>query len=278
MTTVTARDSATLSTLTFGGVLRSEWIKLRTLRSTVWCFQILAFLTLAVGVLVALNTGEEGAPQAVQQNIVLQASTAAISFSQLVACVLGVLVISGEYGTGMIRSTLTAVPRRLPALYAKVIVFGVVTFVVAAVSILVTSLLAAALLAPSGVYPDLGDGDYWLALVGGATYLALLGVMALAIGAIIRNSAGGIAAALGLVLVLPGVIQLIGVLIDAKWLQNVAFFLPDQAGRKMFSYGAPNSVTDGIVSLGNWQGGLVLVGWVVVLLVLASVLLKRRDV
>lgn len=278
MTTITASRSSGLSSLSFGGVLRSEWIKLRTLRSTMWCFAILAFLTIAVGLLVAANIGSAGAPQSVQQSQAVLTTTAAIGFSQLVVSVLGVLVISGEYGTGMIRSTLTAVPRRLPALYAKIVVFGLVTFVVSAVSIFVTALITAPLLSNSGIYPNLSDGDYWLALLGGAAYLTLIGVMSLSIGAIIRNSAGGIAAALGLVLVVPGVVQLISVLINAQWLLNVAYFLPDQAGGKMYAYGAANSVTDGIVSLGNWQGGLVLVGWVVLFLAIASVLLKRRDV
>lgn len=272
---------AATSRLTFTGTLRSEWIKLRTVRSTVWCYAIIVVLTVAFGILLATTfsappAGALGAND--QQVIALQVSTLSIGFSQLVASVLGVLVISGEYGTGMIRSTLTAVPRRTPALLAKAIVFGLVTFVVGLVGIALTALVTSPMLPGVGITPDFGDIQFLLALGGGALYLTLVGVMSLALGAIIRNSAGGIAASLGLLLVLPTVLQIFAAMTNATWAVNLGSFLPSSAGDKLYSYAAEGSVTDGIVSLSSLQGGLVLTGWAVVLMIIAGVLMKRRDV
>ena len=275
--------------LTFGGVLRSEWIKLVTLRSTLWCYVIMILIPIGLGFLLAVasSTADGGTPtNDAQQASWLQVATLGIGFTQLVSVVLGALVITGEYGTGMIRSTFAAVPKRLPALAAKAIVFGLVTFAVGFVSIVATAFLTAPLLPANGVNPDPGDGRVWLGMVGGAGYLALIGLLAMAIGAIIRNSAGGIATGLGLVLVAPTVLQIIAGVTQAAWAQNLGAFLPSAAGGLMYSFPAdagaaalptgPPPVADAIV-LEPWQGALVLAAWVVGLFILAGVLLRRRD-
>lgn len=281
----TAREHTTLSGLSFGGILRSEWIKLRTLRSTVWCYAIIVALTIGLGLLLAAVMPSGGVmtqsttPSAdAQQAAWLQATTLGIGFGELVSAVLGALVITGEYGTGMIRSTLTAVPKRLPALLAKAIVFGVTTFVVSLLSLVATALLTAPLMPAKDVHPDFGDGSFWLAIVGGAGYLALIGVLALAIGSIIRNSAGGISAVLGLILVAPVIVQILVGVTRSKWAQNLGSFLPNSAGGKMYSY-APTATTpaDGVVSLDPGQGFLVLALWFAVAFVIGAIMLKRRD-
>ncbi|CAN5389469.1 ABC transporter permease [soil metagenome] len=287
MTTTITPRVATGSGLSFGGILNSEWIKLRTLRSTIWCFGIIILLTIGFGILLAFAIGGQstssGTAEA-RQSLLVQVSTVSIGFSQLVAAVLGALVITGEYGTGMIRSTLTAVPKRIPALAAKVIVFGLLAFIVEFVSLAITAAIGASILAGNDLSTDLGDGKLWLALLGGAGYIALVGLLALSLGTIIRNSAGGIAAALGLVLVLPTVVQIFAAVTQAKWAQNISAFLPSEAGAKMYSYAgstasaaAVNSPTSGVIVLEPWQGFLVLVAWVVVLFAIAATLLKRRD-
>jgi ABC-2 type transport system permease protein len=204
-------------------------------------------------------------------------STIGVSFGQLVVAVLGALVITGEYGTGMIRSTFTAVPRRLPALAAKALVFGVVTFVLTLVALLVGALLAAPILDGRGIHPDLGDSSVWLALVGAAGYLTLLGILAMAIGLIIRVSAGAIATALGLVLVVPIIFNLLASLTRADWARNVGAFLPSDAGGRGYAYQPTGGVTDGILTLDGGQGLLVLAAWCVVAAVVGGVLVKRRD-
>ncbi len=274
------------SRLTFGGVLRSEWIKLVTLRSTVWCYLIMILIPIGLGFLLAATvsnvTGGGAMTAESQQATWLQTATLGIGFTQLVSVVLGALVITGEYGTGMIRSTFAAVPKRIPALVAKAIVFGLVTFIVGLVSIVATAMLTAPLLAGSGVHADFGDADVWLGLVGGAGYLAMIGLLSMAIGAIIRNSAGGIAAGLGLVLVAPTVLQIIAGVTQATWAQNVAAFLPSASGGLMYAYpldaAAGPPAPSGTIVLEAWQGALILAAWIVALFILAAVLLRRRDV
>lgn len=285
-TTVTPRV-ATGSGLSFAGILNSEWIKLRTLRSTIWCFAIIVVLTIGVGILLAFAIGSQstsGGTAETRQSLLVQVSTVSIGFSQLVAAVLGALVITGEYGTGMIRSTLTAVPKRIPALLAKAIVFGLLALVIEFVSLAITAVIGKSILGSFDLSTDLGDGKLWLGLLGGAGYIALIGLLALSLGTIIRNSAGGIAAALGLVLVLPTVVQIFALTTQAKWIENIYAFLPSEAGAKMYSYAgdvasaaAVNGPTSGIIVLEPWQGFLVLLAWVVVLFAIAATLLKRRD-
>ena len=122
--TLTYERAAATGRVTFPRVLRSEWIKLRSLRSTVWSFAIVIAVSAGLALLMGLGipAADGAVPADTQTTLVLQASLFGVFFGQLVIAVLGVLVISGEYSTGMIRSTLTAVPRRLPALWAKAVV------------------------------------------------------------------------------------------------------------------------------------------------------------
>ncbi len=266
--------------LTFGGILNSEFIKLRTLRSTLWCYAIIVVITLGLGFVLATSySSNTTLPGYSQQAIWLLASTVGVAFGQLVIAVLGALVITGEYGTGMIRSTLTAVPKRIPALTAKALVFGVVTFLIAFVAVVLTAVVIAPILPSRGVQPDFGDSKVWLALVGAAVALALVGVLSLSIGAIIRNSAGGIAISLGLLLVLPTIISIFAAVTRLTWVGNVQQFLPNSAAGRMYSYVSNSTAvaTDGSFVLEPWQAVLVLVGWVAVFFALAAVLLKRRD-
>jgi len=266
--------------LTFGGILNSEFIKLRTLRSTLWCYAIIVVITLGLGFVLATSySSNTTLPGYSQQATWLLASTVGVAFGQLVIAVLGALVITGEYGTGMIRSTLAAVPKRIPALAAKALVFGVVTFFIAFVAVVLTAVVIAPILPSRGVHPDFGDSKVWLALVGAAVALALVGVLSLSIGAIIRNSAGGIAISLGLLLVLPTIVSIFVAVTRIAWMRNLENFLPSQAAGRMYAY-VSNTTTlqlPGTFVLEPWQAVLVLVAWVAVFVALAAVLLKRRD-
>ena len=269
-----------LSHLTFGGVLNSEWIKLRTLRSTVWCYAILVVLTIAIGVIIALNANGQGHPTGEAARMyVVSLVTVGVTFGQLVVAVLGTLVITGEYGTGMIRSTLAAVPKRTPALVAKVLVFGVVTFVVSLISMVITALIVTPILSGVGISFSLVDPRIVVPVLGAAGALALVGVMALALGAIIRNSAGGLAASLGLLLVAPIILGLVYSLTQSTWALNVSAVIPGTAADRMRSYVASEALPTqpGVLQLEPWQGGLVLFAWFAVFFVIAAVLLKRRD-
>ncbi len=279
----------------FAGILRSEWIKLRTVRSTLWCYVSIVVLTVGLGALLAValpasSTAGATATATAQQSTWLTVTTLGVNFAQLIIAVLGALVITGEYGTGMIRSTFVAVPTRLPALAAKILVFGVATFVVSLLALVATALITAPLLPGRGIHPDLGDGAIWVALVGAAGYLTLIGCLSLAIGTILRSTAGSIAAALGLVLVVPIILRVLANLTQAQWAANVDVFLPSNAGGRLFAYpdttstvltppaGTPNAATTvSTIVLDPWQGLLVLAAWFIVALVVGAVLLKRRD-
>lgn len=275
--------------LTFGGILRSEWIKLFSLRSTVWCYVIMVALTIGLTVLLSALSGVgvedpaaagELSRESVQSSW-LQTASVGINFAQLVIAVLGALVITGEYGTGMIRSTFAAVPGRIGALVGKIVVFGVVTFVISFASLVVSALVAVPLLGTNGYDVDVADPAVWLGLVGAAAFVTLIGLMALGIGTIIRNTAGAIAAALGLLLVLPTILQIFGAVTQINWLFDAAAFLPSSAGSALTSYPTePVEYPAGVfvpLTLDPLQALLVLLVWVGVPLIVGAVLLKRRD-
>jgi ABC-2 type transport system permease protein len=256
--------------LRFTGVLRSEWIKLTTLRSTIWAYAILVLVQIGMGVVFVLasdgfggGAGGPGASEAANQTAVLPA-TLGIMLGQLVISVLGVLVISGEYGTGQIRSSLTAVPKRLPVLWAKALVFGVTSFVVGLVAVFAAYAVTWPMLDARGVTSDITDPSLWGSLVGGAGYLALIGLLAYFLGAVPRHTAGGIAAALGLLLVVPTVLSFI----QAEWVTVIGQWLPGVVGQSLFF---------GSEIFEPWQAVLVMLGWIAVVAIPAAILLKRRD-
>ncbi|MFC6355343.1 ABC transporter permease [Luethyella okanaganae] len=267
----TVRSRAPLSALSFGGILGSEWIKLRSLRSTVWSYLITIALSLGMAPVMLLSavngTNDDadtsGAPIE-QVQLLLQSSTFGIFFGQLVVAVLGVLVISGEYSTGMIRSTLTAVPRRLPALAAKAVVLFLATFVVGATGTIGAFFLSSVIFRPNGVSASLVDPAVILPLLGGALYLAIVAVFALGVGAILRSSAGGIAAVLGVLLLLPVVLRMI----PADWSHAMTPYLISNAGANLFA------TTGG---LSTWQNLLIVLGWMGASIAGAGILLRQRD-
>jgi ABC-2 type transport system permease protein len=268
--------------LTFSGILASEWIKFWSLRSTIWCSAILIFFTLVVGFLISLGSGSLDAgtlSHDAQQAAVANDATVMLRIGQLVLAVLAVLIITGEYGTGMIRSTLTVVPKRVPALLGKGLVLAIVAFLLGIVSTFGTAFVQAPLLARAGYHADFGSSKLDLALLGGAVYLTLIAVMCFGIGATLRSSAGGIAVSLGLLLVLPIVLEALGAILRQNWLFNIAAFTPSSAGALLFQYpdSSAQSSSGGIIVLTSAEGGLVLLAWAAVFVVLSAVLLKRRD-
>jgi ABC-type transport system involved in multi-copper enzyme maturation permease subunit len=186
---------------------------------------------------------------------------------QLLIGSLGVLVVSGEYSTGMIRATLGAVPRRLPVLLAKVIVFlGVVATAMVAASV-AAFLVAQAFL--SGYRPtySLSDPDVLRVVVGTGVYLTLIGLLGGALGWIVRSTPGALVALFGVILVLPVLL----LLFNGSWAEHVRAWLPTGAGASFStSLRMPGA-------LAPWPGLVVMVGWVLLTHVAAAVLLRRRD-
>jgi hypothetical protein len=274
MSTVTiakpiARPSAVqVSPVSQSRVLNSEWIKMRSLRSTGYTLLAAVVAMIALGWIVGWATNShwsrlDPAERAIFSPI--DNSLAGYHLAQLAVGVLGVLLISGEYATGMVRATFAAVPTRLPVLWAKAALYAAVTFAL---------MLAAALLAFVGGQHFLASHGTTLSaphavqsIVGVAGYLTLIAVFAVALGFWIRSTAGGIATLFGLLLVLPG----IGQVLPASWQQHTLPYLPSNAGASIFSINTDPGM------LGAGSGLLVLTLWVVAALAVAAVMLKRRD-
>ncbi|TFD84546.1 ABC transporter permease [Cryobacterium lactosi] len=254
------------SALSLAGLLRSEWIKLRSVRSTIWSYATVIVISLLLALLMSSTLTLDGRQVAAsdQASWMIQVSTFGIIFGQLIVAVLGVLSISGEYSTGMVRSSLTAVPRRLPVLAAKAIVLFVCTYIIGLVSIVGSYLVATPIMAGKGISASLTDPDLFLPLMSAALYLSLVAVFSLGLGTILRSSAGGIAAALGVILLLPTVLQLI----PAEWVADMMPYILSNAGTDSFAMTG---------TMEPWQNILIVLGWVAVSLAGAAVLLKRRD-
>ncbi|ROS32645.1 ABC transporter permease [Curtobacterium sp. PhB78] len=267
--------------LSFPHLVRSEWIKLRSIRSTIWCFAILAVLTIGMaGLLGAFVDLPANSPQDVANGSFVSINTTGVSLSALVVGVLGVLIITGEYGTGQVRSTFTADPRRTGVILAKATVLALTTFVVSVVSTWIGVVLSALLLASGGTSPQIGDPSVFMPILGSSVYVTLLALLAYGIGLFVRSSAGGIAITLGILLVLPVILSLVSGLLNAEWIGDVFKFLPDQAGSQLFAYpytGADAGPTSGVV-LNGWGGFGVLAGEVLVVGALALTVARRRDV
>ena len=258
----------------FAGVLLAEWTKIRSVRSTVWT--LILFVVLTVGLaagLTALIVGDWNGPHAAARNAAVIADPvgfilgAGIGLGQLTICVLGVLVISTEYSTGVIRASLLAVPRRIPMLMAKALVFATI-LIVAAEVVAFGSFFAGSALLHSKVPVALSDPGVSRAVIGAGLYLAVLGLFALAIGGLIRHTAGGIAAVIGVVLVLP----ILSGLLPGSWGKHVNAYLPEQAGALVYQTRPSSGAL-----LTPWQGFGVFCLWTLLLLAGAGYLLWRRD-
>jgi len=173
-----------------------------------------------------------------------------------------------EYSTGVIRASLLAVPKRLPVLAAKCVVFAALVFVIAEVVSFVSFFLGKAVVHPV-VDVSLSQPGVTRAVAGAGLYLTVLGLFALAIGSLIRHSAGAISAVIGLVLVVG---PLLGLLDSYDWGRHVHDWFPTQAGDYITRV---SQASDQVLS--PWQGFAVFCGWTALLLVAGSYLLKRRD-
>ncbi len=252
-------------------VAASEWTKLHSLRSTRWSLAIAVLLTIALPVIFSAVTSSHWgsmSPHERADRHPLDIALAGVNASQLAIAVLGVLVITGEYSTGMIRASFTAVPKRLPVLWAKTGVFAVVAFVLALPSVLIAFFASRAILSRHHILQiSFSHPGVARSVIGGAVYLMLVGIFALGIGSIVRNTAGGIATFAGIFFVIPPLL----LILPASWHDAVSKYLPSEAGRQMFS------LTHDANSLAPLPGALLFVGYCALSLVIAAVLLVRRD-
>lgn len=251
-------------------VAHSEWIKLRSLRSS--------WLTLLVAVVLMAGLGLLTAAVTVSQWPRLPAASrasfdpvstvlAGYQLAQLAVGVLGVLVVTSEYSSGMIRATLAAVPRRLPVLAAKAAVFAVVALVVMTFASLAAFAGGMAVLSARHLQVALSAPGVLRAVAGAGLYLAVVGLLGVALGALLRNTAGSVAALTGLLLVAPILAGLLGSSVQ----HHVGRYLPSNAG------GALLAVHQQAGSLAPWPGFAVLCCYALAGLAAAGFVLRRRD-
>jgi len=261
--------------VTFARLVRSEQIKFWTVRSTVWVLGITAVVIVGLMALfaaVATNHADQIQDRA---HLSVLALDPGVTFAQLAVAVLGVLTITGEYSTGMIRSSLSAAPRRTPVLWSKLLVLFVTILVVAAVAVVVALAVEWPILHARGFEMNLSDPQSQRVIVGSVLYLATIAALAYAFGALLRNSAAGLATVLGLLLVFENLFS-----IPWKPLSYIHPFLPSTAGgkiRMLDSQIAEQNASMHGPDFTAWQGYGVLVAWVALLLGLAIWRLKKRD-
>jgi ABC-2 type transport system permease protein len=190
----------------------------------------------------------------------------------LTIAVLGALLITGEYSTGMIRSTLAAVPTRVPVLAAKAVVLAAVTVAVATVSIALAYVVTMPLLADLDLVPALDDGRTWQVFGGTVYFLVAAALFALGVGTLLRSSAAAITVALTVLLLLPGVLSFIGL----DWVEAIVEYLPLPASGA-FLGGGEGSLSSAGQELSPTTGLLVIAAYAVVPLIAGAVALRRRD-
>jgi ABC-2 type transport system permease protein len=247
---------------------KSEWIKLISLRSSWITMAAAVVAVIGLGVLISYVTNNNWAQLDPPERLAFEPvsrSLAGINVAQLAIGVLGVLVVTGEYSTGMIRSSMMAVPRRLPVLAGKAVVFAAATFVLMLGSAFVAFLLGQAALGSHGT--TLSAPHALRAVIGVALYLTVVAVFAIGLGFILRSTAGGIATLFGIMLVLPG----LGRLLPTTWQPHVLPYLPSNAGAGVYSVQPETGM------LSTWTGFAVLCAWAAAALLIGALLLRRRD-
>lgn len=252
-------------------LLRAEWTKMRTVRSTMWTLVAMTIITVGISMIAGSTIANRWNTFSVIQRLTFdptRISLRGLLFSQLIIGVLGVLVMSAEYGTGTIRATLAAVPRRPRVLAAKAAVFFAVAVVAGEVLAFSGFLVGQALLTSPAPHAVLTQPNVLRAVAGGGLVVAVLGLFALGLATIIRHSAGAITAYVGVLLVAPIILQSLPSSIG----QPILKFMPFTISDTMTSV-----IPNGNDAFSPWVGLLVLVGYSVAALVIGGWLLNRRD-
>lgn len=274
MTTTTAPAvaprAAVTGRATFGGAVRSEFTKIFSVRSTYWTLLAMLAVTVGFGALASWGAASHGTHgpffDATRQSL------AGLYISQLIIGVLGVLVISSEFSTGMIRTTLSTMPRRGTMVAAKAVVFTVVAFAASLITCLASFFLGQALMSSHHMNATLGQPGVLRAVIGGALFLTACGLLAFGLGLLIRHTAGGISAVVGLLFVITVITQFL----PSSWQNDLDKWMPALAGGQLWTtMGQPPGSTP--TYFGPWAGFAVLCGWAALAVVAGVLSFLRRD-
>ena len=265
------RTGSTAPGVTFPRVVLSEWTKLWSLRSTRWVLLVSFIAMAAPGPIISAVQMARWAHLSLHDRATFDSIDAGVGgwhLAQLGIGVLGVLIISGEYSTGMIRSSLMAVPRRLPVFAAKVLVYAAVALTLMLVATLISYFATQAIVTEHHIQHGIGDPGALRVDLGNVLFLTVLGTMCVGLGTWVRKTGGGIAAFVGLIFVLAGLIDIL----PANIGNVVNPYLPFNAGTGVATYRFENSH-----HLSPWGGFALFCGYTVVILLGAAITLMRRD-
>lgn len=257
-------------TASFADAVRAEWHKFYTVRSTYWSLLVAAVLGVGVSALISLAASNHYTKLSASDRLQwdpTSVSTSGFALAQLAIGVLGVLIITSEYSSGMIQVTVAAVPKRHRILAAKGLVFGLVAFAVGEVVAFAAFLIGQAIIHSNAPSVSLGDHDVLRAVIGSGLYVAVLGVLALSIATIVRSAAAAIGILVALLYVLPGV----AAALPGGLEHTVEKFWPTQAGQQI------NDVYRAAHTLSPWAG----FGWMcavtAVVFAIGVTVLSSRD-
>ncbi|MER5952439.1 ABC transporter permease [Streptomyces sp. NPDC001893] len=250
-------------------VLRSEWTKIRSVASTVWTLGLAAVLTIALGVLISILSRNEFKNMNARDRLSFDPtfiSFAGMSLGQLAMIVFGVLVVSNEYSTGMIRTSLAAVPQRGTFLFSKVAVATALAFVVGLATSFIAFFLGQAILGAHRA--QIGDPGVLRAVIGGGLYMTLIAMFSMGVASMLRSPM------LSLGILMPFFFLISNILGNVSATKKIGRFLPDQAGSKIMQVVTP---IDDDTPYGPWGGLGIMVIWVILALFFGYVVLKKRD-
>lgn len=278
MTTITLNEMnasvPATGRLSFDGVLKGEWIKLLSLRSIRWSILVMLLLSWAgAGMLSLAMTGSDFLTPEALPSLVVQSATFGSMFTVLIMGVLGVLSITSEYASGLILSSLAAVPARTPVLLAKALVVAALGFSVGVLSSFGGGLIAALIFGGEG-FSAFADPAVLVSLLGNTLYLTLAALLSLGIGALLRSSAGAISVVVTLLFVATIVLQVM-MMTGWEWVPVVADWMPANLGATLSSAAMAGTAEPGSVTYWGALGGLA--AWAAAALIPAAILLKTRD-
>ncbi|HVC88372.1 MAG TPA: hypothetical protein VNC40_13240 [Gaiellaceae bacterium] len=270
MSTIAATAPSRRVGVTQARVILSEWTKLRSVRSTRWSLFAATLLTIGFPILAAsvisAHWGHRSPAERAHFNA-LDPALVGAQIAQLAIGVLGVLAITAEYSTGMIRASFTAVPKRLPVLWGKAVVFAAVTFVLMLPAVLIAFFASQSILARHHVNLTFSDPHVARAVIGAALYLTVIALFSLGIGSIVRNTAGGIATFAAILFVVPPLMNVL----PASWNNAISPYLPNNAGTAILA------IHPDVNRLAPWTGFGVFCAYTAGTLAVAAILLVRRD-
>jgi ABC-2 type transport system permease protein len=250
-------------------VLRSEWTKIKSVNSTALTLSLAVIVSVGLGMLISALSKNEFKNLSTEDKLTFDPTFTAFSgltLGQLALVVFGVLVVASEYSTGMIRTSLAAVPQRATFLFSKIAVAALLSLVVALITSFAAFFLGQAMLGDHST--DLGAPNVLRAVIGAAVYMTLMAVFAMGVAAILRSPM------LALGILMPFLFLVSPILGNVSATKKVAQYFPDQAGLKIMQVVTP---PDDDAPYGPWGGLTIMLVWVVAALLIGYVLLKKRD-